>query len=230
MFILRLMNFSDHLSNFNENNGKEIAAWHQFVDRHFANEGRLIHSFDSSNGSGNGRNKIYEVLRATVARYFWTYFDSGANSIRLHTEHAREVPHPSGCHQVACQHATFTISYPNGARLEMNGSLQVLYAAGSDLIECLQFQTTGTEEILSRSQVEKVVTEWSPALPTKSPKMAKKNLPKAQQKMQEQQGQDRLTMEHFPKTPKGTLGITSKVQQFLEVSEGIIDLGATRPI
>lgn len=220
MFILRLMSFNDHLSNFNESNGKDISTWHEFVERHFANEGRLIHSFDNSqNPAGNNRGKIFEVLRPTIARYFWTYFDSGASSIRLHTERAREVPHPSGSHQVVCQHAIFSVSYPNGTRLEMLGSLQILFTAGSDSIECLQFTTTGTEEILSRSQIERVLSEWSPSMPTKSPKMAKNKLPKAQQKMQEEQ--NRLTMDAFPKTPKGTFGITSKVQHFLEVSDGI---------
>ena len=214
MFILRLMSFSDHLGQFTEDSGKQIAAWNSLVDKHFAPEGRLVHSFD--NNPAGKANKTYEVLRPNVARYFWTYFDSGATSLRLHTENAREVPHPTGSHQVVCQNAIFSVSYPTGARLEMAGSLQVLFSAGSDAIECLQFSTTNTDEIISRSQIEKVVSEWSPSLPNKSPKMAKNKLPKAQQKMQEQQ--DRLTMEHFPKAPRGTYGVSSKVQHFLEVS------------
>lgn len=222
MWILRLMNFNDHLSNFNETNGKELSVWQNFVERHFADQGRLIHSFDSSppNGTGQGRGKIFEVLRPTIARYFWTYFDSGASSLRLHTEHAREMPHPTGSHQVQCQNAVLSVSYPNGARLEMSGSLHVLFTAGSDSIECLHFQTTSTEETLARSRIEKVVSEWSPSMTNKaSPKMAKNKLPKAQQKLQDQQ--ERLTIDHFPKTPKGTMGVTSKVQQFLEVSNGV---------
>lgn len=215
MFILRLMSFSDHIGQFTEESGKQMAAWNSLVDKHFAPEGRLIHSFD--NDPAGQRNKNYEVLRPSVARYFWTYFDSGASSLRLHTENAREVPNPSGSHQVVCQNAIFSVSYPSGARLEMTGSLQVLFSAGSDAIECLQFSTANTDEIISRSRIEKVVSEWSPSLPNKSPKMAKNKLPKAQQKMQEQQ--DRLTMDHFPKAPKGTLGVSSKVQYFLEMGE-----------
>lgn len=217
MFILRLMNFSDHLSNFDESTGKNINQWHNLVERHFSQEGRLVHGIDINHPSSGGRQKLYEVLRPSIARYFMTYFEAGASSLRLHTEHARELPHPTGSHQVTCQNAIFSVSYPNGIRLEMIGSLQVLFSAGSDQIECLQFQTLNTEEVLTRNQIEKVFSEFSPSLPTKSPKMNKKNLPKAQQKMQEQQ--ERLTIDHFPKASKGTYGITSRVQHFLEVSD-----------
>ncbi|CAK1355340.1 hypothetical protein CB0940_00930 [Cercospora beticola] len=224
MFILRLMHFNDHLSNFTPDNdssaanGRNIMHWHSFVEKHFAGDGRLIHSFANSDQNGNPSRRSFEVLRPNVARYFYTYFDSGASSLRLHTEHAREVPHPSGSHQVTCQKAIFSVSYPNGARLEMTGSLQVLYSAGSDLIECLSFQTMSTEEILSRTQIEKVLTDFSPTMSTKaSPKMTKNKLPKAQQKLQE--AENRITIDHFPKTPKGSMGFTSKVQHFLEIGE-----------
>lgn len=217
VWILRLMNFGDHLTSFNAGNGKDMAGWHNFVERHFAAEGRLVHTFDdSSNPNGGTLHKVYEVLRPTLPRYFWTFFDSGAHSLRLHTENAREVSQPNGMFLVTCQSAILSVSYPNGARLEMSGALHVLFSAESHSIECFRFETSGTEEILSRGQIEKVLADYSPIMPSKtSPKMNKKALPKAQQKMQDQQ--DRLTIDHFPKTPKGTIGITSKVQQFLEV-------------
>lgn len=226
MFILKLMNFNDHLSNFsldNENstaNGKNITHWHNFVEKHFAPDGRLIISFPSIDHNGNPSLKLYEVLRPNVARYFYTHFDSGASSLRLHTEHAREAPHPTtGGQQVTCQKSIFSIAYPNGARLEMTGSLQVLFSAGSDTIECLSLATTSTEETLSRSQIEKVLIDFSPTMSHKaSPKLTKNKLPKAQQKLQE--AENRITIDHFPKTPKGTMGFTSKVQHFLEVSAG----------
>lgn len=227
MFILKLMNFNDHLSNFsldNENSaayGKNITHWHNFVEKHFAPDGRLIIGFPgATDQTGNATRKSFEVLRPNVARYFYTHFDSGASSLRLHTEHAREAPHPTtGGQQVTCQKSIFSISYPNGARLEMTGTLQVLFSAGSDAIECLSLQTTSTEETLSRSQIEKVLTDYSPTMSTKaSPKLTKKKLPAAQQRAQDEQ--NRLTIEHFPKTPRGSMGFTSKVQHFLEVSAG----------
>lgn len=218
MWILRLMSFGDHLSSYNAGNGRDLSAWQTFVERHFASEGRIVHSVDNNpNGNGNGSGKLFEVLRPTLPRYFWTYFDSGAHSLRLHTENAREVTQSNGMHLVTCQSAIFSVSYPNGARLEMSGSLHVLFSADNDTIECFRFQISGTEEILSRMQIEKVLADYSPTMPSKSsPKMNKKALPKAQQKMQDQQ--DRLTIDHFPKITKGTMGITARVQQFLEVS------------
>jgi hypothetical protein len=93
----------------------------------------------------------------------------------------------------------------------------VLFAAGSDLIECLSFHTIGTEEIVARHQIEKVLADFSPTLSHKaSPKLTKNKLPKVQLKLQE--AENRITIDHFPKTPKGTMGFTSKVQHFLEVS------------
>ncbi|TKA59786.1 hypothetical protein B0A55_12926 [Friedmanniomyces simplex] len=210
--ILRLNLLCDHLSNFNLTNGKDLNSWNDFVDKHFAPEGRLLHSFDDN---PNNKAKTYEVLRPTIARYFFTYFESGAQSLRLHIEHAREVPIGNNRYQVSCSHATLAVAYPSGARLEMTGSLNVLFAPISNIIECLEMQQTGTEETLSRSEIERVLSSWSPVMENKSPKLAKNKLPKAQQKLQ--QRFDGLTIDHFPKAPKGTMGVTSRVQQFLEV-------------
>jgi len=212
-FMLRIMLFADDLSNFNIGNGKDVAHWHNFVDKHFAHDGRLLHKFDD----GTPKPKVYEVLRPTIPQYFSSYFESGAQSLRLHTEHARETPLPNGRYQVTCQNVTLTVSYPSGARLEMNGRLSALFAPGSDIIECLEIQQTSTEEILSRTEIEKVLSNFSPPITNKSPKMAKNKLPKAQQKLQQQL--DGLTIDHFPKAPKGTMGVASRVQQFLEVCQ-----------
>jgi len=213
-FILRINLFSDHLSNFDLQNGKDLNLWNQFVDKHFAPEGRLMHSFDDN---PNGKPKTYEVLRPTIARYFWTYFESGAQSLRLHIEHAREHQGGNGGSQVTCSSATLVVSYPTGARLEMSGRLNVLFSPVADGIECLEIRQTSIEEIITRSEIEKVLSNWPPTMDTKSPKMTKSKLPKAQQKLQ--QRFEGLTIDSFPKAPKGTMGVTARVQQFLEVRD-----------
>jgi hypothetical protein len=210
------MQFSDQLSSIQVAAGRNIEVWYKFVERHFAPDACLIHSFDNNEALA-GRAKIFEVFRDNVARYFWNYFESGAQSMRLHTELARETTYNAGTHLVQCSNAIFTTIYPNGVRSDMTGSLKVIFAAGSDQIQSLSFQTSTCEEFISRSQVEKVVNDWEPTPSLKSPVMTKGKLPKAQQKkMQEQQ--DRLSMEHFPKSIQGTLGVCSRVQNFLEVS------------
>ncbi|KAK5717596.1 hypothetical protein LTR17_015949 [Elasticomyces elasticus] len=212
--ILRVNLLCDHLSNFNISNGSNLLQWNDFVDKHFAENGRLLHSFDDN----PNKPKTYEVLRPTIARYFLTYFESGAQSLRLHIEHAHEVPMGNNRFRVSCSNATLTVAYPTGARLEMTGSLNVLFAPISNGIECLELQQSGTEETLTRSQIEHVLSTWSPTMPdNKSPKMAKNKLPKAQQKLQ--QRLDGLTIESFPHARKGTMGVTSRVQQFLELGE-----------
>lgn len=170
-----------------------------------------MHTFDWEDTSDR---RQFEVLRPTIARYFQMYFDSGAESIRLHAENAREMSAPQGKHQVVFASAQFTVSYPNGARLEMHGKVNVTFAPTQE-VEALDLTTTRTEEVVARSEIERVLSTWSPTMSNKqSPKMTKKNLPKAQQKMQSQS--EGLTMAHFPSTPKGKMGII-RVQQFLEV-------------
>jgi hypothetical protein len=106
--------------------------------------------------------------------------------------------------------------------MEMQGTLSVVFAPQTDLIEYMDLSTTTSEETILRSKIEEVLSSWSPAIANKaSPKMAKKNLPKAQQKMQSQL--EGLTIESFPKIPKGSYGITARVQSFLEVSSKNLD-------
>jgi hypothetical protein len=215
MRILRLHLLADHLGDFGPENGKNLNSWQEFVDKHFHPDGRLLHSF-ADNPNPNNKKKTYEVLRPTIARYFYSYFESGAQSLRLHTEHANEMPMATGRYQVYCKDATLSISYANGARLDISGSLNALFAPASDVIECLEIEQTRTEELISRAEIEKRLNEFSPVMDTKSPKMAKNKLPKAQQKMQ-QQRLDGLTIDHFPKVSRGTMGVATRVQQFLEV-------------
>ena len=216
-FILRLMLLGGQLSDFNSESGKDVENWHQFVDRHWNPEGRFLHTFAEE----GKRRKTYEVPRPTIAQYFQMYFDSGAQSIRLHTENARENTAPQNRHQVSFASATFTVFYPNGTRLEMTGTVSVLFAPNVDLIECMELQTTSWEEIISRLEIERLLTNWSPATSSKtSPKMTKNKIPKAQQKMQSQF--EGLTIDHFPKTPKGSLGVSARVQHFLEVSANVV--------
>jgi hypothetical protein len=97
----------------------------------------------------------------------------------------------------------------------MSGPLTVLFGSNGTLIEGMDFQMTKCEEHLSRTEVEKVLTNLSPTLSNKqSPKMTKGKLPKAQQKLQQQQDS---VADHLPKAPKGQSGMTMRMLQFLEV-------------
>ena len=207
---------ADHLSNFDSESGKDMLQWHAFVDKHFAPDARFIHSFAED---GTKPAKQYEVPRATIARYFQTYFMSSAVYLRLHLENGRENPLPPNRCQVSFFNATLTVAYANGTRLEMDGSVKVLFTTEYDnAIQLMELNTANVEECVARSELAKFLTSWSPTMANKnSPKMAKKQTPKAQQKMQSHF--EGLTVDHFPTTPsKGTLGINRKVQAFLEVS------------
>lgn len=215
VFILKFVLLADHLSQFNASNGKDISHWQNFVDRHFSADGRLVHTFNWDEPQTTGQARQFEVLRHIIARYFQMYFDSGADSIRLHAENAREIPMGQGRHQVTFATSQLTVSYPNGARLEMHGTVKVTFAPSQE-VEALELTTTKTEEVVMRAEIEKILlSKRSPTMGNKqSPKMTKKNLPKGQQKMQSQL--EGLTIDDFPRTPKGMMGIV-RVQQFLEV-------------
>ncbi|KAK3669441.1 hypothetical protein LTR78_010701 [Recurvomyces mirabilis] len=215
--ILKLNQLCDHLSNFDATTGKNLELWSDFTDKFFAPEGRLLHSFNDDPSPGS-KSKVYEVLRQTIHRYFWTYFDQGALSLRLHTEHAREMPMMNGRQNVSCSSATLTVTFP-GARLEMTGSLNAWFSHSTQNFDVLEIQQTSTEETISRAEIERVLTNWSPQMDTKSPKMAKNKIPKAQQKLQQQM--DRLSINDFRLVPRGTMGVTSRVQQFLELGEAM---------
>lgn len=212
-YILRLLLFADKLSSFSladgDRDGRSLDNWQDFVDRHFAPEGRIVlqpHEYTHK----------MEVPRATLARFFWMYFETGASSLRLHTENGNENPMPGSKCRLMCSNATLTVSYPNGSRVEASGPLSVLYA--SEMIEGMEFNIQNVEEQLSRSEVEKALSNYSPTMSTKqSPKMNKKNLPKAQQKMQQQQQANEGPISMLPKAPGGHSGMTGRMLQFLEV-------------
>lgn len=212
-YILRLLLFSDKLSSFchdeGEKDGRNLANWQDFIDRQFMPDGRLtLAPYELG--------KKVEMPRATLARFFWMYFETGASALRLHTEHGSETMLPDGRCRLSCSNATLTVSYPNGARVEMSGPLSVLFGSVGSLIEGMEFQMTKCEEHLSRSEVEKVLANMSPTLSNKqSPKMTKGKIPKAQQKLQQQQ--ENATIEQLPKAPKGQGGMTMRMLQFLEV-------------
>ena len=211
----------DEICLFNEMNGKDIDSWRGFVDKHFAEEAELIHAFEYP---GNTQSKQFRVVRHSIARYFHQYFRSGAQSIRIHTECVKEErTQPGNRLRVTSDLATLRVAYANGARLEMRGNLSADFTPSMvpEAIQQLTFYTTASEEVIGRGEIDRLLTNWSPTMSNKqSPKMTKKNLPKAQQKMQSQL--EGLTIENFPKVDKGTWGGPAAVQHFLEVSQAAL--------
>nr|OQO27158.1 hypothetical protein B0A51_05153 [Rachicladosporium sp. CCFEE 5018]OQO28600.1 hypothetical protein B0A51_05419 [Rachicladosporium sp. CCFEE 5018] len=222
-YILRLLLFADKLGSFSatdgEQDGRELDRWQRFIDQQFADDGRLaLQLYDQP-------SKQIEIPRAVLGRYFWMYFETGASSLRLHTENAKEVKLQDGTGRcrLSCSNATLTVSYPNGARIDLSGPLVVMFGSGITQpaqIEAMEFKMDRCEEHMNRTEVEKVLLNLSPTMSNqKSPKMTKNKLPKAQQKLQQQQQGEGLTIESFPKAPKSQSGMSVRMLQFLEISE-----------
>lgn len=220
--ILFFLSMCDHLCQFDAVSGRDVDLWRGFVDKHFAPEAEITHTFEFS----NGKSKAFRVLRPAIGRYFSRYFDLGAQIVRLHTERLNEERvAPNNRLRVTSLAATISVVYSNGARLEMKGTLQADFTPtmGPEAIQHLEFYTQTSEEVIGRTEVERLLTTWSPTMSNKaSPKMTNKKPPKAQQKMQSQL--EGLTIEHFPKAQKGDCGGPSSLQSFLEVSSTLMSL------
>lgn len=214
--ILFFLNMFDQICQVNEITGKDIDMWRGWVDKHFAEEAELTHVFEDPT---NAQTKQFRVVRHSIARYFQKYFKSGAQSLRIHTECVKEErTQPSNRLRVTSD-ATLRVVYANGARLEMKGSLSADFtpSVGPEAIQQLAFYTQASEEVVGLSEIERLLSSWSPTMSNKqSPKMTKSKLSKAQQKMQNQP--EGLTIDRFPKVEKGTWGGPGTVQYFLEVS------------
>ena len=212
--ILFFLSMCDHLCQFDQNTGLDVDLWRGFVDKHFAPEAELTHSFEFPTSS-----KAFRVMRPAIGRYFYKYFESGAQSIRLHTDYVKEDRAPSNNRlRVTSSLATIRVVYSNGARLEMKGTLSADFTPSMvpEAIQHLEFYTATSEEVIGRNEIERLLSSWSPTMSSKtSPKMTTKKPPKAQQKMQSQL--EGLTIDHFPKAHKGSWGGPSSVQSFLEV-------------
>ncbi|KAJ3561218.1 hypothetical protein NPX13_g9036 [Xylaria arbuscula] len=86
--LLKLMQFSEHLSNYQVNKGKEdVQYWQQFVDRFFSKRGvfRLSLPVTGSDplSEEHGPDKQYEIVQGALPRYFYTHFQSGIRQIQL---------------------------------------------------------------------------------------------------------------------------------------------------
>ena len=85
-----------------------MGEWQTFVERHFARNGRLrlqlVSAMDSS-------NKSYQVLSATLARYYHAHSRSGITHIQMMFESATVKELGNGGHVVECARSTFIYSF-----------------------------------------------------------------------------------------------------------------------
>jgi hypothetical protein len=189
------------------------------------------HVLDNTNSS----TKQFTISASSLARYYWTHFDSGVQNIQLQLEGVREIPASNNGHWVMCTRARYIFWFGNNTQVRnipihachrprltstqliWNGKLTAMFPPGQDKFEVLEFEVSKTEEFIPRSELARIISQGSPLM-NKSPKMSRTPAKKAMQK-----AQGALQIEDFPSAPINEWAVTPAVMQYLEV-----DMVATR--
>ncbi|PBP23747.1 Topoisomerase II-associated protein PAT1 [Diplocarpon rosae] len=239
--LMKLMQFSDHLSQFGvsldsqslhvfnktqrrdiqvSKQREDLAYWSNFVERFFSTKGVLRHSVWLVDETSN---KQYEITFPALARYFHTHFESGIRNMQMVMERGTEKDLGNG-HYVESPKSSFVYWFDNGSQLVANGTLKAHFDV-EQKIELLEFITSNHEEYIPRNQVlnaARPMHEWgkewhkvnSPLDGKQSPEMNKKKA---------------KTMKSPPQPPpefdipeskvKSSMGITPAVFRYLEFAE-----------
>ncbi|KAL8882900.1 MAG: hypothetical protein Q9198_000173 [Flavoplaca austrocitrina] len=217
--VLKLIHFGDQLGNFStRKQNNDLNFWVTFVERFFSHTGvirqQLYHPADQS-------TKKYEISPTpTLARFYWTHFNSGVQNIQMIVERFREVDLPNGGHSVASEKTSFIYWLANGHQLVTSGQLRVQFNQ-IDKIDVLEILTTSHEEFVPRAQLLRAATE-SPEM-KHSPNQSKATGKKAAQQRQKQAhtAQEQGPKAAVPSSIINDQGVTPSVQQFLEVAEAM---------
>ncbi|KAL8946054.1 MAG: hypothetical protein Q9222_007497, partial [Ikaeria aurantiellina] len=212
--ILKVFQFGDQLGNFStKKRSNDLRFWQMFVDNFFSQAGvirqQLYYPSDQS-------TKQYEISPTpTLARYYFTQFNSGVQNIQMILEKFREHDLPNGGHIVTSEKSSFIYWLTNGHQLVTSGGLKVQFDAMSK-IEVLEILTTSHDEYVPRAQLLRSATE-SPEM-KHSPNQSKATGKKANQQRQKQAqaAQDQTPVAAIPNTTINDQGVTPSVQQFLE--------------
>jgi hypothetical protein len=112
--VLRLHQFADHLSSFNPTQtDNSIEHWRKFVNDFFSPVGVMRQQLRN-----NEKNefKQFEITTNLLARYYYTLFESGIQTIQMTLEHPREKPMMNGM-SVECAKTTFIYWFEGGCHV-----------------------------------------------------------------------------------------------------------------
>ncbi|KAL8726615.1 MAG: hypothetical protein Q9181_005976 [Wetmoreana brouardii] len=217
--VLKLIQFGDQLGSFStRKQPNDLNFWQIFVERFFSHTGvirqQLYYSTDQS-------TKQYEISPTpSLARYYWTQFNSGVQNIQMILERFRELDLPNGGHSITSEKTSFIYWLANGHQLVTSGGLRVQFDQLGK-IDKLEILTTSHEEFVPRAQLLRTATE-SPEM-KHSPNQTKASGKKASQQRQKaaQATHEQGPVAAIPRTTINDQGVTPSVMQFLEVAEAM---------
>ncbi|KAL8636790.1 MAG: hypothetical protein Q9228_005854 [Teloschistes exilis] len=236
--VLKLMQFADLLGDFSVSTSistpaaghpcadqdqtikqeNHLSHWQGFVGRFFSHTGVIRQHLYSSSDQAT---KTFEISPTpTLARYYWTHFNSGVQNIQMILGKARELDLPNGGHAIASDKTSFVYWLADGHQLVMSGRLRVQFDR-VDMIDLLEILTTSHEEFVPRAKLLRTATE-SPEM-KQSPNQSKTTGKKGAQQRQKP-AQAMQDLGPFAAIPRSTItdhGVTPSVQKFLEVAEAM---------
>ncbi|KAL2753759.1 hypothetical protein ACRALDRAFT_2029519 [Sodiomyces alcalophilus JCM 7366] len=225
--LLKLMQFSECLSDFPGSKGKDdLSYWNTFVAQFFSPRGVFRHSVHITDVEDQ-TDKQYEITYPALARYFHTHFDSGVKNMQLIMEKGttdRTLP-PNG-QWIENTRSSWIYWFEGGSHLVATGTVRAHFD-NDQKIELFEFITSGHEEYISRRAVIEAakpahnwVKEWhrvNSQDPKGSPEMSKKG--KARPMKSPQNAPPDALVDLPESAVKKSMGITEAVFQFLEIVE-----------
>lgn len=193
------------------------------METHFSESGSLIHIVWSDSTDAT---KQFEVRCPSIARYFWTLFDSDVADLRITIDNATEYSKMSET-LVESNRAQLIYTYrtPFPMQVVCRGTLKAFWSGSDrDRMELLQFDTDRHDTYLHRTGLEARFSQPSPSLlnQTQSPRMNKSTAKQRQQQQrlaQPENLQPILKKSELPAPDMTEWGIPPNLLRMLEVSQ-----------
>ena len=204
--ILALINFQDALAC--PEKPQDLEWWHEVIFKYFSPIAQMkmqLFNFKTTT------DKAFLLQFASLARFYHAHFVSGIKQILLSSYDHSQRKHPTGETMVTSKTASLTYVFNNDIRVSTSGNLLVLFDEFNKVIR-FDIMTSGWQEYIPRPMASAAMqASRSPQQNSKqSPKM-NKNVKKLQQQNQPE------PMLQAPSSGVNDWGITSHIQQFLEV-------------
>ncbi|KAF9558859.1 hypothetical protein EC968_006854 [Mortierella alpina] len=199
---LRLLEFCRSLIYHEEN--QTIQHWQNFVNKFYASEGRQKYTLMNPL---NKDCKVFELPVSSLANYFHTNCQSGVREMKLTLDGALELTAKNPL-TLECSKVSMLSDYTSGAKVIMNGALQVTFT-GDFRIERLDIATSDFVELIPRPKED---LPPSPTLDGKIDSKKKGNSKRANLG-------NKSASHAFPESAVNEYGVSTKVMKVLEISD-----------
>ncbi|GAB5586753.1 hypothetical protein Unana1_01653 [Umbelopsis nana] len=204
--VLRLLQYSENLGPGPQT--KEISFWQKVVGDFFSDNGIFRHEMTNT----QDEKKVFEIPASLLARFYLTYFQSGAVQMHWTMESTNEFMLTTGSLAVECAQASLIQYFDNGSQIVLNGRLRVHFSpapvTGTLKIDLLDFSSRGYTEYIPRNVLLGLSKHDS----------LKKDNKNVSSKL------DAILREMLPECMVNDFGICPRVMRCLEIAEVVASL------